>query len=388
MDVQLWLNSTVAGNHSRFTSVNETCMEMPNMRLLPLLAWELSEDPPAPLDPRLLPLLRAVAETGSLAAAVADRGLSYRAAWGLLRTYKRKLGDPLVMLERGRGASLGLLGERLVAADEKARRRLARTFQRLSMELDAPPDAKRAPVLSLTIAASHDLALTALREALGADQGLTLELTFIGSLDALEQYAEGRVDIAGFHVPTGTQHEEIRALFLRSLRTRADRLIQFVDREQGLIVPRGNPERLRTFRDIVDKQLRFVNRQRGSGTRLLIDSLLGDDGIEVGRIVGYVNEEFTHAAVAATVASGGADVGFGLRAAAAKYALAFVPQIRERYWLVVRAAALRSPPTTRLIQTLRSPIFARIVKRLPGYHAIGAGAIANIGALRSARSSR
>ena len=358
------------------------------MRLLPALAWELSDDPPAPLDPRLLPLLRAVAETGSLAAAVADRGLSYRAAWGLLRTYKRELGDPLVVLERGRGASLALLGERLVAADETARRRLSRTFQRLAMELDAPADTRRAPVLRLTIAASHDLALAALREALRADQEFALELSFMGSLDALEQYAEGRVDIAGFHVPSGTQHEESRALFLRLLRTRADRLIQLVDREQGLIVPRGNPERLRTFRDIADKRLRFVNRQRGSGTRLLIDSLLGDDGIDVARIVGYVNEEFTHAAVAATVASGGADVGFGLRAAAVQYALAFVPQIRERYWLVARAAALRSAPTTRLIEILRSPVFAGIVKRLPGYHAIGAGAIANIGTLRSTRSSR
>ncbi|HEV2041049.1 MAG TPA: substrate-binding domain-containing protein, partial [Casimicrobiaceae bacterium] len=287
-------------------------MNMPNMRLLPTLAWELSDNPPAPLDPRLLPLLRAVAKTGSLAAAVADLGLSYRAAWGLLRTYKRKLGYPLVVLERGRGASLALLGERLVAADETARRRLSRTFQRLSMELDAPADTRRAPALRLTIAASHDLALVPLREALRADQGLALELSFMGSLDALEQYAEGRVDVAGFHVPSGTQHEESRALFLRLLRTRADRLIQLVDREQGLIVPRGNPERLRTFRDIADKQLRFVNRQRGSGTRLLIDSLLGDDGIDAARIVGYVNEEFTHAAVAATVASGGADVGFGL----------------------------------------------------------------------------
>jgi molybdate transport repressor ModE-like protein len=358
------------------------------MRLLPALTWKLSDDPPASLDPRLLPLLRAVAETGSLAGAVADRGLSYRAAWGLLRTYKRKLGDPLVVLERGRGASLALLGERLVAADETARRRLSRTFQRLAMEIHAPADTKRGPALRLTIAASHDLALAALREALGTNQGLTLELSFMGSLDALEQYAEGRVDIAGFHLPTGTQHEEGRALFLRLLRTRADRLIQLVDREQGLIVPRGNPERLRTFRDIVDKQLRFVNRQRGSGTRLLIDSLLGDDGINVARIVGYVNEEFTHAAVAATVASGGADVGFGLRAAAAKYALAFVPLIRERYWLVARATALRSAPTARLIQILRSPVFAGIVKRLPGYRAIGAGAIANVGTLHSARSPR
>ncbi len=79
---------------------------------------------------------------GSLTAAVADRGISYRAAWGLLRAYERKLGNPLVVLERGRGASLALLGKRLVAADAAARRRLARTFQRLSLELDSASAAK------------------------------------------------------------------------------------------------------------------------------------------------------------------------------------------------------------------------------------------------------
>jgi putative molybdopterin biosynthesis protein len=359
------------------------------MRLLPELTWELSDDPPTPLDPRLLPLLRAVAETGSLASAVAARGWSYRAAWGLLRAYRRKLGEPLVVLERGRGASLASLGERMLGADAAARRQLARTFQRLWLDLAEAPATKRAPVLRLTIAASHDLALAALRDALGAEEELKLELSFMGSLDALEEYAARRVDIAGFHIPTGTQHQKSRALFLRLLRARSDRLIRFVDREQGLIVPRGNPERLTTLRDIADRRLRFVNRQRGSGTRLLVDRILGDDGIDVARIVGYTNEEFTHAAVAATVASGGADVGFGLRAAAAKYALAFVPQMRERYWLAVRASALESASMTRLIQTLQGPTFARIVKRLPGYHAIAAGATANITALRSPqRSSR
>ncbi len=152
-------------------------------------------------------------------------------------------------------------------------------------------------------------------------------------------------------------------------------------------MPRGNPDRLKTIRDIAHKQLRFVNRQRGSGTRLLIDSLLENDGIDAEGIVGYANEEFTHAAVAATVASGGADVGFGLRAAAAKYALAFVPQIRERYWLAVRSVALQSVPITRLMQTLQGPMFTRIVKRLPGYHPIAAGTVANIGALRSRHRS-
>src|SRR5207237_8055343 len=112
-----------------------------------------------------------------------------------------------------------------------------------------------------------------------------------------------------------------------------------------------------------------------------------DDGIDSAHIVGYANEEFTHAAVAATVASRGADVGFGLRAAAAKYDLAFVPQICERYWLAVRAAALQSPSKTRHIQTLQRPTFARIVRRLPGYHAIAAGSTLNIPTLLPPRRS-
>jgi molybdate-binding protein len=114
----------------------------------------------------------------------------------------------------------------------------------------------------------------------------------------------------------------------------------------------------------------------------LIDGLLHDDGIDRSRIVGYANEEFTHAAVAATVASGGADVGFGLRAAAAKYSLTFVPLARERYWLAVRAVAVESEPISRLIRSLRSPAFNRIVKRLPGYRSAAAGEVVGIDALR------
>lgn len=350
-------------------------------RLLPVLAWEFVGDPSEPLDPRLLPLLEAVAASGSLAAAVADRGLSYRAAWGLLRDYQLKLDGPLVALERGRGASLAPLGERLVTANALARQRLTPKLGQFAVELAARPKAECEQVGRLRIAASHDLALAALRDALAAQSRLQLDLSFMGSLDALEQYAEARVDIAGFHVPVGARHEAKRAPFRRCLRARRDRLIRFVDREQGLIVPRGNPKRLRTLHDIAVKSARFVNRQRGSGTRWLLDGLFEDLGIDSARIIGYSNEEFTHSAVAATVASGAADAGFGLRAAAAKYSLAFVPQVQERYWLVVRSGTMSSIPVARLVQMLQSSIFARIAKRLPGYRLVAPGVIAGVDAL-------
>jgi molybdate-binding protein len=230
--------------------------------------------------------------------------------------------------------------------------------------------------------------LAALRDALPAAGALELELSFMGSLLALQAFAQGNADMAGFHVPTGVRAAKERAPFLRWLSARRDRLIRFVDRDQGLILPRGNPGRVKSFRDIAAKELRFVNRQRGSGTRLLIERRVADEGIEPEALAGYANEEFTHAAVAATVASGGADAGFGLRAAAAEYGLAFVPLVRERYFLAVRAADVERPAVARLIDTLRNPLFARLAARLPGYRPTAAGSLVGVETLARAGRER
>jgi putative molybdopterin biosynthesis protein len=336
------------------------------MKVTPTLRWTLAGNgvEAHPLDPRLLPLLEAIAGTGSLAAAVAARGLSYRAAWGLLREYEKKLGTPVVELARGRGARLATAGEALVAAQRTAARRFERALSRLALDLGRAE--QRGPPLRLTMAASNDLALASLRDALPA-AGLALELSFMGSLHALRQFAEGRTELAGFHVPLDPRSTETAAPFRRYLRVRRDRLVPLFEREQGLILPRGNPARVRSFRDIGRKGLRFVNRQRGSGTRLLIDRLIASAGLSAATLAGYASEEFTHPAVAATVASGAADAGFGLRAAAIEQGLAFVPLARERYYLAVRASALASPAFGRLLAALRGPLFARIVDPLPGY---------------------
>ncbi|HEV8258449.1 MAG TPA: helix-turn-helix transcriptional regulator [Casimicrobiaceae bacterium] len=351
------------------------------MRVVPTLSWALA-DPAEALDARLLPLLAAIRAKASLAAAVADRGMSYRAAWGLLRDYQHKLGTPLVELKRGRGARLAPAGERLLAGHRAATQRLEGILAPLAVELGSP--AGREPgvrVARLTVAASHDLVLAALRDALPAAAGLSLDLAFMGSLHALQQFAESRTDLAGFHVPIGVQAAGELAPFRRLLRVRRDRLIRVVDREQGFMLPRGNPARVHGFRDVERKRLRWVNRQRGSGTRLLIERLIADEGLEASSLVGYANEEFTHHAVAATVASGAADAGFGLRAAAAEYGLAFVPRGRERYYLAVRASALATPAVVRLIDVLQGPIFARVAGTLPGYRRDGAGTMVGVEAL-------
>lgn len=347
------------------------------MRVVPSLLWAIEGHPAEPLDPRLLPLLQAIVSTRSLAGAVEECGISYRAGWGLLRDYHAKLGVALVTLQRGRGASLTAAGEKLLAASKLASQRFARVLATLAVEVGgrAPPR-PAAPKTVLRIAASHDLALAALAQALPGTSDLTLELSFMGSLHAIEEFADGRADMAGFHLPVGDR-SAVKP-FLKRLRPQRDRLIRFADREQGLIVPRGNPGHLRTFRDIAMKGVRFLNRQRGSGTRLIIDRMLEDAGLAPDDINGYPTEEFTHAAVAATVASGGADVGFGLRAAAAEYQLGFVPLVRERYFLAARAKELESAGVSRFITALQSAAGVRAIRAFPGYEVAGAGRVCSV----------
>jgi putative molybdopterin biosynthesis protein len=353
------------------------------MRVTPTLTWSVGGDSGDPLDARLLPLLQGIAETGSLAAAVARCALSYRAAWGVLKDEQARLGSALVVLERGRGARLAPAGTRLVTGQRLAQARLARSLSALAIELPPVRGAGAAADFRLSVAASHDPALAAMREALPAVAQLSLDLAFMGSLHALEQLRAGNVEVAGFHVATSPREAADLLPFRRLLHARRDRLIRFVDRDQGFILPRTNPERVHTFADIARRRLRFVNRQRGSGTRLLIDRVLADETVDAASIVGYANEEFTHAAVAATVASGAADAGFGLRAAAADYGLAFVPRVRERYYLAVRARSLSAPALGRFVDTLKSGLLARIVARLPGYRRVGAGTILTVEALGS-----
>src|SRR5258706_14549187 len=174
------------------------------MRIVPTLAWTLATDPAEALDPRLAPLLQAIAATGSLASAVADGRISYRAAWGLLREQQRKLGAPLVVLERGRGARLAPAGEKLIAGQRVAEARLARVLPKLAVEVTSRGAGKPSPAsVRLSIAASHDLALAALRDALPDTGRLALDLAFMGSVHALEQFAAGRVDTAGLPPPPG-----------------------------------------------------------------------------------------------------------------------------------------------------------------------------------------
>ncbi len=338
------------------------------------LAWRLGGRDLARFDGALFALLEGIADSGSLRSAAKRAGMSYRHAWGQLTGWAEALGRPLASLERGRGTRLTALGAGLVASRREIEARFGPELARAAAEAAAAlsaPDAGMA--LKLTIHASHDLALIKARERLAA-HGLEIDLQVHGSRDCLESLARRRCDIAGFHTgPDAALESVFLDVFPRGL-PEPIRVYQLFRREQGLVTRHGQTPPVRTLAAIAASGTRFINRQRGSGTRILIDRLLRQAGVRASDVRGYQDEEFTHLAVAATVAGGGADAGFAIRAAAAQFGLDFTPLATEAYYLACREARVRDDGVQRLVAFLRGAELQAICAALPGYDASGAGA--------------
>ena len=327
----------------------------------------------------LIDLLRTLRDTGSISAAARTLGGSYRHTWGSLKHWEQVLGEALVVWAKGQPARLTPLAERLLWAETRARTRLTPHIEALRSELERVLTlAFDGSHEALTIYASHDLALPLLRDQADA-HGLHIDLRFAGSTDALQALAHGRCDVAGFHVPllsAGKQPAFARAL-KGLLKPGRHKLIACHRRTQGLIVAHGNPHHLQGMADLARAGLRFINRQPGSGTRLLTEHLLAEAGIAPERLSGFHGPcEDTHVAVAAAVASGVADVGVGIAAAAVQFNLGFVPLSDEAYYLVCLKDALERPGVVRLRELLASAAWAGAVRSLAGCEVAGdAGAV-------------
>lgn len=341
------------------------------MKLRADVIWRTGDAGSVPLDARLMDLLRALGRHSTLRAAAAETAISYRAAWGLLLDAKNHVGAPLVELQRGRGARLTRLGARLLQADARLRREMEPLCARFEVVADRSESATAVP---LRLAASHDPLLAEFCERVAIPSGLLSDVSFRGSADSLALYARGAADIAGFHLTIGGDGDGLK----RTLQAARDRLVRFADREQGLIVAHGNPLKLASLSDVARTRARFVNRQRGSGTRQIVDRLLAENGLAPNRIRGYATEEYTHLAVAATIAAGRADAGIGVRAAAAQLDLGFVPVLRERYWLVMRERTLATAAGQRLVAALREKGFARLARKFVGYAFENAGSVTSV----------
>jgi putative molybdopterin biosynthesis protein len=213
---------------------------------------------------------------------------------------------------------------------------------------------------------SHDLTLDLLAQFL-ASRGVRLSSANAGSLGGLLALRRGEAHMAGAHLLEPATGEYNLPYVRQYLPQTPVIVLGFVDREQGLMVAPGNPKAIRSFADLVRPDLVFVNRQRGAGTRVLLDYHLKQGGILAERIRGYEREEYTHLAVAAQVASGAADCGLGIRAAALALGLDFIPVAREHYDLIIPVDQWDSPKLLSLRAVLAGSEFRAEVMRLPGY---------------------
>jgi len=235
---------------------------------------------------------------------------------------------------------------------------------------------ERAPVGELGFVGSHDLAVELLFSQLRRQRpDLTLSTTYAGSLAGLIALQQGEAQLAGSHL-LDEETGEYNLPYVRRLFVGQEvAVVVLVERQQGLMVAKGNPLSVSGLGDLSRPGLRFVNRQRGSGTRTLLDLSLRRLGIAPSAIQGYEREEETHLGVASAIANGDADVGLGIFAAARALGLDFLPLQRERYDLVISRVVFATPELAALLAVVRGEEYRRVVGAMGGYDVARAGEI-------------
>jgi len=223
---------------------------------------------------------------------------------------------------------------------------------------------------------SHDLAIGVLEDQLKlCHPELKIAATNVGSLGGLLALRRGETHIAGTHLLDPETGDYNIPDIQRTIPKVPVVLVHVAEREQGILVARGNPKSIQSLKDLARRGMRFVNRQPGSGTRVLLDYELKKLAIEASAISGYEREEFTHMAVGVAIASGLADAGLGVRAAANALGLDFIPVANEKYDLLFRRSFFESERGARLQQIISMDGFKRAVSGLGGYHTAKAGTV-------------
>jgi putative molybdopterin biosynthesis protein len=292
----------------------------------------------------------------------------------LVRVRLGRVGDNLVAnpLSRGAGAITSITradGIVRVAADLEG----LHPDQEVVVELLRPlADIER----NIVAVGSHDLCLDLIADLLHQQQtGLSLSSSHVGSLAGIMALKGGRCHLAGSHLLDPGDGSYNTSYIAKHLAGVPVRLVHLVERRQGLMLRKGNPRAIGGFEDLLRDEVTFINRQAGSGTRVLLDYELGRRGLSAGDISGYETEEYTHMAVAVAVASGVADVGLGVLSAARALQLDFVPVTSERYDLIIPEVFFEGPSIQRLLEVIRSAEFARRVDELGGYDCARSGQV-------------
>jgi putative molybdopterin biosynthesis protein len=223
---------------------------------------------------------------------------------------------------------------------------------------------------------SHDNTMDVLADLLRAKSSqVSLSSSHVGSMGGLMAIKKGLAHVAGTHLLNPDDGSYNISYIQKYLPDTSVKLVHLVQREQGLIIAKNNPKDIKGIEDLTRKDISFINRQSGSGTRILLDFKLSQMGLNPSDINGYLNEEFTHMAVAVAVLGRSADAGLGIYAAAKALNLDFIPVVTESYDLVIPADVFDTKNISLLMEIIKSEEFKSRVNQLGGYHTQNTGEI-------------
>jgi molybdate transport repressor ModE-like protein len=339
---------------------------MHNKQLSISPAWIFQTETDEFFEPVLLHLLENIRASGKLTHAAAAVGISYRHAWNLLKRGADIFGLPLVEMRKGQGSRLSSLGEKLLWTDQRVKARLGPQLESMASELN---DQIRQLIAGtqpmLRIHASHGYAVALLAEF--SDQ-VKINLQYRNPEEALSALNRGECDLASFHVPTDPLlARQILSHYQHLLADNQHQLIRLVIRNEGLMLRKGSYDNIHTLQDLSTAQLSFIGRDNRSGTRLLLNLLLQQQGLTEDSINRTSQQEYTHTAIAAFVASGMADAGFGVKTAADQFDLRFIELASEHYLLLFRKDQLSSEALAPLLEVIRSQPFIDRIHEVSGY---------------------
>jgi molybdate transport repressor ModE-like protein len=303
-------------------------------------------------------LLKDIGRGSSLVVASKKSGTSYRGAWGKVNQVEDALGMQLIIRTKGHGSVLTEFGNFFIEFIEDMQAGyLKHDAHHQEILLKEIKKIQRSESLRWKFFSSSD---SLIQKAAGEVKGIDLKIA--GSGESLERLLNNEAHIAGYHV---SDPKSSKAIYQR-LSKNGIEIYPVMKRTQGFIVKKGNPLHIRSIEDLAGSKVRFINRQIGSGTRLLLDTLIMEEGVDPSEINGYLAEEFTHSAVANAILAGKADVGLGVKNIALENGLGFVPLKDEIFFIAMNKEMAAQPESSKLIRKIRSAS-----GETPGYKAVG-----------------